>query len=74
MRSNLLALDLGVVKSTLWSVEAPWLLWLDERGKPLLFPSEAALAAEAERQHAEAERQRAEARLEEYERRFGPLK
>jgi Uma2 family endonuclease len=74
LRSNLLGLDLGVVKSTLWSVEAQWLRWLSEGGVPLLHPWEAALAAEADRQRAEADRQRAEAELAEYERRFGPLK
>ena len=88
LRSNLMGLDLGVVTCKLWSVELPRLRWLSEDGVPLFYPSEAALAAEgdkqraevdrqraeADKQRAEADKQRAEARLAEYERRFGPLK
>jgi Uma2 family endonuclease len=55
-----LGLYLAPVPSTLWSVEAPWLRWLDPAGRVLELPSEAA-AAEAERANAEAERANAEA-------------
>ena len=46
--------------SSLWSVEAPWLRWIDDSGKVLAMPSEAA-AAEADRANAEADRANAEA-------------
>jgi hypothetical protein len=65
---------LGKARSTLWSVEADWLRWLQPDGSVLAMPSEEALRlasvvegaaaranAEAERANAEAERANTEA-------------
>ncbi len=60
VRCERLGLHLGAVESTLWSVTARWLRWLDERGRVLQLPSEA-FSAETERANAEAERANAEA-------------
>jgi len=55
LRCERLGLYLAPVTSTLWSVEAPWLRWLDDRGHLLLMPVEDAIL-QAERATAEAER------------------
>ena len=55
-----LGLCLAPVESTLWSVTARWLRWLEPGGRVLQLPSEF-VQEEAERANAEAERANAEA-------------
>ena len=55
---------LGTARSVLYGVEVDWLRWQDTEGKPLLFPTEAAMIAQAQleegeqREAAEAQRAR----------------
>jgi Uma2 family endonuclease len=60
LRCGRLGLWLLPVKTTLWSVEAAWLRWLDAQGNVLQLPSEAA-QIEADRANAETDRANAEA-------------
>ena len=55
LRCERLGLYLTPARSSLWKVAAPWLRWLDDRGRVLPMPSESA-EAEAQRADAEAER------------------
>jgi Uma2 family endonuclease len=75
-----LGLRLGVMPSKHGTTQGELLRWIDEHGKPLPTPAEAAEAAEArvagEARRAEHEARRAEgieAELEAYRRKFGPL-
>jgi hypothetical protein len=73
LASHLLGMRLGSVTSRLWGVEAPWLRWLDEQGRALPFPSEAAAALEERVEQVTDDLRKAEERVREYEQRFGPM-
>jgi Uma2 family endonuclease len=60
LRCEQLGLFLAKASGTLYAVDAEWLRWVGDDGRPLPMPTEAA-GAEAERANAEAEHAKAEA-------------
>ncbi|HMR11570.1 MAG TPA: Uma2 family endonuclease [Polyangiaceae bacterium] len=62
LRCERLGLLLAPMQSTLWSVDARWLRWLDESGRVLPLPSESAMQAEIRANSAEDRARGAEAR------------
>ncbi len=74
MRCERLGLLLAPVRSTLWSVDARWLRWLDADGRVLPLPSESAAQAEVRADTAEARANSAEARIATLEAKLNALK